>query len=168
MKITSKTLITALAGMALFSFASPGQAQSSAVGNDGSAASPKDPQMHAEVKSPAEVESLKPDDRIAAEQSKDIFLDVRQIVFLKKGDDPKKDQIVVSDPGKIKQWMDALHLVKSDRLVCDMEWQATFIKATGSVETFVCKHCIEISNKNGTERFQTPPEFYTLMQHLVE
>jgi hypothetical protein len=64
--------------------------------------------------------------------------------------------------------VEALHLVKSDRLACDMAWQVTFIKKTGSVETFVCKHCVEIRDKNGTERFQTPPEFYKLVQHIEE
>jgi len=70
-----------------------------------------------------------------------MFLDVRQIAFLEKGDS-KKNQIVLSDPGKIKQLVDALHLVKSERLVCDMEWQVTFIKKAGKVETGVCKHCV--------------------------
>ena len=139
MKTTNKTLIAALAGIALFSFASPVQAQNKAVGDDG----------------------------IAADQSKDIFLDVQQIVFLKKGE-PKKNQIVINDPGKIKQLVDLLYLVKSERLVCDMAWQVTFIKKAGSVETFVCKGCIEIRDKNGSERFQTPPEFYKLVQHIAE
>jgi hypothetical protein len=157
MKTTNKTLIAALAGIVLFSFASPVQAQYNAVGDDGICASPKVRQMLTENKSRA----------IAADQSKDMFLDVRQIVFLKKGE-PKKNQIVINDPGKIKQLVDVLHLVKSDRLVCDMEWEVTFIKKTGSVETFVCKHCVEIRDKNGTERFQTPPEFYKLVQHIAE
>jgi hypothetical protein len=139
MKTTNKTLIAALAGIALFSFASPVQAQNKAVGDDG----------------------------IAADQSKDIFLDVRQIVILKKGE-PQKNQIVINDPGKIKQLVDLLHLVKSERLVCDMAWQVTFIKKTGSVETFVCEGCIEIRDKNGSERFQTPPEFYKLVQNIAE
>jgi len=86
---------------------------------------------------------------------------------LKKGE-PQKNQIVINDPGKIKQLVDLLHLVKSERLVCDMAWQVTFIKKTGSVETFVCKGCIEIRDKNGSERFQTPPEFYKLVQHIAE
>lgn len=157
MKTTNKTLIAALAGIVLFSFASPVQAQYNAVGDDGICASPKFRQMLTENKSRA----------IAADQSKDMFLDVRQIVFLKKGE-PKKNQIVINDPGKIKQLVDVLLLVKSDRLVCDMEWKVTFIKKTGSVETFVCKHCVEIHDKNGTERFQTPPEFYKLVQHIAE
>jgi len=157
MKTTNKTLIAALAGIALFSFASPVQAQYNAVGDDGICASPKVRQMLTENKSRA----------IAADQSKDMFLDVRQIVFLKKGE-PKKNQIVINDPGKIKQLVDVLLLVKSDRLVCDMEWKVTFIKKTGSVKTFVCKHCVEIRDKNGTERFQTPPEFYKLVQHIAD
>jgi hypothetical protein len=157
MKTTNKTLIAALAGIVLFSFASPVQAQYNAVGDDGICASPKFRQMLTENKSRA----------IAADQSKDMFLDVRQIVFLKKGD-PQKNQIVINDPGKIKQLVDVLLLVKSDRLVCDMEWKVTFIKKTGSVKTFVCKHCVEIRDKNGTERFQTPPEFYKLVQHIAE
>ena len=139
MKTTNKTLIAALAGIALFSFASPVQAQNKAVGDDG----------------------------IAANQSKDIFLDVQQIVFLKKGE-PKKNQIVINDPGKIKQLLDVLHLAKSERLVCDMAWQVTFIKKAGSVETYVCKGCVEIRDKNGSERFQTPPEFYKLVQHIAD
>jgi hypothetical protein len=157
MKPTNKTLITALAGIALFSFASPVQAQYNAVGDDGICASPKFRQLLTENKSRA----------IATDQSKDMFLDVRQIVFLKKGE-PKKNQIVINDPGKIKQLVDVLLLVKSDRLVCDMEWKVTFIKTAGSVKTFVCKHCVDIRNKNGTERFQTPPEFYKLVQHIAE
>jgi len=139
MKTTNKTLIAALAGIALFSFASPVQAQNKAVGDDG----------------------------IAADQSKDIFLDVRQIVILKKGE-PQKNQIVINDPGKIKQLLDVLHLAKSERLVCDMAWQVTFIKKAGSVETYVCKGCVEIHDKNGSERFQTPPEFYKLVQHIAD
>jgi hypothetical protein len=169
MKTTNKTLIAALAGIVLFSFASPVQAQYNAVGDDGICASPKVRQRLTEIKSRAEAESLKPGDAIAiaADQSKDMFLDVRQIVFLKKGE-PQKNQIVINDPGKIKQLVDLLHLVKSERLVCDMAWQVTFIKKTGSVETFVCKGCIEIHDKNGSERFQTPPEFYKLVQHIAE
>ena len=139
MKTINRSLISALAGIALFSFASPVQAQNKAVGDDG----------------------------IAADQSKDIFLDVQQIVFLKKGE-PKKSQIVINDPGKIKQLLEVLHFVKSDRLACDMTWQVTFIKKKGSVEAFVCKHCVEIRDKNGTERFQTPPEFYKLVEHIAE
>jgi len=103
----------------------------------------------------------------AADQSKDLFSDVQQIVFLKKGD-PEKNQIVINDPGKIKQLVDALHLEKSDQRVCDMAWQVTFIKKAGRVETFVCKDCIEIRDKNGSERFQTPPEFYKLAQQIED
>jgi hypothetical protein len=103
----------------------------------------------------------------AADQSKDIFLDVQQITFLKKGES-RKSQIVLSDPVKIKQLVNALHLVKSERLVCDMEWQVTFIKKAGKVETGVCKHCVEIHNKKGIERFQTPPEFYKLVQQVTK
>ena len=169
METTNKILIAALAGIALFSFAAPVQAQHNADGDDGIAASSKVRQALTEIKSRAEAESLKSGDALAlaADQSKDIFLDVRQIVFLKKGE-PKKSQIVINDPGKIKQLLEVLHLVKSDRLACDMAWQVTFIKKTGSVETFVCKHCVEIRDKNGTERFQTPPEFYKLVQHIAE
>ena len=101
----------------------------------------------------------------AADQTSDMFLDVRQIEFLKKGE-PKKNQILINDPAKIKQLVDVLQLVKSDRLVCDMAWQATFIKKAGKVKTGVCKHCVEIRGKHETERFQTPPEFWELVQHL--
>ena len=169
METTNKILIAALAGIALFSFATPVQAQHNADGDDGIAASSKVRQALTEIKSRAEAESLKSGDALAlaADQSKDIFLDVRQIVFLKKGE-PKKSQIVINDPGKIKQLVEVLHLVKSDRLACDMAWQVTFIKKTGSVETYVCKGCIEIRDKNGSERFQTPPEFYKLVQHIAE
>ena len=61
MKTTNKTLIAALAGIVLFSFASPVQAQYNAVGDDGICASPKVRQMLTENKSRA----------IAADQSKD-------------------------------------------------------------------------------------------------
>ena len=116
-----------------------------------------------------EAESLKPgvSTAIAADQSKDMFLDVRQIAILKKGES-KKNQILINDPGKIKQLLDVLHLAKSERLVCDMAWQVTFIKKAGSVETYVCKGCVEIRDKNGSERFQTPPEFYKLVQHIAD
>ena len=50
MKTTHKTLVAALAGIALFSLASPLQAQSKAVGNDGIAASPKVLQVLTEIK----------------------------------------------------------------------------------------------------------------------
>jgi hypothetical protein len=101
----------------------------------------------------------------AADQTKDMFLDVRQILLLKKGE-PKKNQIVINDPAKIKQLVDVLQLVKSDRLVCDMAWKVTFIKKASRVETGVCKRCVEIRGKHETERFQTPPEFWELVQHI--
>ena len=101
----------------------------------------------------------------AADQTNAMFLDVRQIVFLKKGE-PKKNQIVINDPAKIKQLVDVLQLVKSDRLVCDMAWKVTFIKKASRVETGVCKRCVEIRGKHETERFQTPPEFWELVQHI--
>ena len=103
----------------------------------------------------------------AADQPKELFLDVQQIVFLKKGE-PKKNQITITDPVKVKQLMDVLHLEKSERLACDMSWQVTFIKKAGTVETFVCPGCVEIHDKNGIERFKTPPEFYKLVQHVEE
>jgi hypothetical protein len=103
----------------------------------------------------------------AADQPKDMFLDVQQIVVLKKGE-PKKNQIVIDDPAKIKQLVDLLHLLKSDRLICDMSWQVTFIKKASRVETSVCKSCIEIHGKNGNDHFQTPAEVYKLMQHIAE
>jgi hypothetical protein len=102
----------------------------------------------------------------AADQTKDLFLDVQQIAFLKKGES-KKNQIVLSDPAKIKQLVEAMFWVKSDRGVCDMEWQVTFTKKAGKVETGVCKHCVEIRDKKGVERFQTPPEFYKLVQQIA-
>ena len=104
---------------------------------------------------------------LAADQPKDMFLDVQQIVVLKKGE-PKQNQIVINDPAKIKQMVDFLHLLKSDRLVCDMSWQVTFIKKAGRVQTSVCKSCIEIRRKNGNDHFQTPEELYKLMQHIAE
>jgi hypothetical protein len=103
----------------------------------------------------------------AADQPEDMFSNVRQIVVLKKGE-TKKDQIVINDPAKIKQLVDFLHLMKSDRLVCDMTWQVTFIKKEGRVETSVCKSCIEIHGKNGNDHFKTPAEFYKLVQHIAE
>ena len=103
----------------------------------------------------------------AADQSKVLFSDVQQIVFLKKGE-PKKNQIVISDPAKVKQLMDALDLERNDLLVCDMAWQVTFIKKAGRVETYVCRSCIEILAKDGNKRFQTSPEFYQLVQHIAE
>jgi len=105
----------------------------------------------------------------AADQSKLLFSDVQQIVFLKKGE-PKKNQIIISDPVKVKRLMDALHLERNDRLVCDMAWQVTFIEKAGTVETFVCKGCVEIHHEKGSERerFQTPPEFDKLVEHIEE
>jgi hypothetical protein len=105
----------------------------------------------------------------AADQSKLLFSDVQQIVFLKKGE-PKKNQIIINDPVKVKQLMDALHLERNDLLVCDMAWQVTFIEKAGKVETFVCKGCVEIHDKNGSERerFKTPPEFDKLVEHIEE
>ena len=101
----------------------------------------------------------------AADQTNAMFLDVQQIVLLKKGE-PKKNQIVIDDPAKIKQLVDVLQLAKSDRLACDMAWKVTFIKKAGKVQTGVCKHCVEIRGKHATERFQTPPEFWELVQHI--
>jgi hypothetical protein len=101
----------------------------------------------------------------AAEQPMALFVDVQQIVFLKKGES-KKNQIVISDPGKIKQLLDVLTLEKSERLFCDMSWKVTFVTKTGRVQTAVCKHCVQISNKKGTERFKTPPEFYKLVEQV--
>ena len=105
----------------------------------------------------------------AADQSKLLFSDVQQIVFLKKGE-PKKNQIVISDPVKIKRLMDALQLERNDLLVCDMAWQVTFIEKAATVETFVCKGCVEIHDKNGSElkRFKTAPEFDKLVEHIEE
>jgi hypothetical protein len=105
----------------------------------------------------------------AADQSKVLFSDVQQIVFLKKGE-PKKNQIVISDPAKVKQLMDALHLERNDLLVCDMAWRVTFIEKAATIETFVCKGCVEIHDKNGKERerFKTPPEFDKLVEHIEE
>jgi hypothetical protein len=65
MKRTNKTLITTLASIALFSFASPLQAQYKAIGDDGVAASPKVRQMLNEIKTQKEAEALKPGDTIA-------------------------------------------------------------------------------------------------------
>jgi len=103
----------------------------------------------------------------AADQTWDIFSEVRQIVFLKKGE-PEKNQIIISDPVKVKQLMDALHLERNDRLVCDMAWQVTFIEKTGSIKTFVCKGCVEIHHENGTlrERFKASPEFDKLVENI--
>jgi hypothetical protein len=70
MKTTNKTLIAALAGIALCSFASPVQAQNNAVGDDGIAASPKVRQHLNEIKTQKEAEALKPGDTIAMVCSK--------------------------------------------------------------------------------------------------
>ncbi len=101
----------------------------------------------------------------AADQSKDMFSDVQQITFLAKGGS-KENTIVLSDPGKIQQLVNALHLVKSSRRVCGMEWQVSFIRKAGRVETYVCKHCIEIHAEKGIDRFKTPPTFYKLVQQI--
>ena len=101
----------------------------------------------------------------AADQSVDRFLDVQQIVILKKGAD-KQNQIVVSEPNRIKQLVAALHLVKSDERICDMQWGMTFIKKAGKVEAAVCKHCFEIRDGIKIDRFETPPEFYKLVQQI--
>jgi hypothetical protein len=105
----------------------------------------------------------------AADQSKTLFSDVQKIVFLKKGE-PKKNQIIISDPVKIKKLMDALQLERNDLLVCDMAWQVTFIEKAATVETWVCKHCVEIHHKSLSvvERYQTPPEFDKLVEHIEE
>jgi len=103
----------------------------------------------------------------AADPSKLLFSDVQQIVFLKKGE-PQKNQIIISDPVKVKQLMDALQLERNDLLVCDMAWQVTFIEKAATVETFVCKGCVEIHHKNGSEleRYKTPPEFDKLVKNI--
>jgi len=101
----------------------------------------------------------------AADQSEGKFVDVQQIVILKKGAD-KQNQIVVSDPDKIKQLVNALHLVSSDNRICDMQWEMTFITKVGKVETAVCKHCFEIRDGNRIDRFETPEEFYKLVQQI--
>jgi hypothetical protein len=105
----------------------------------------------------------------AADQSKTLFSDVQKIVFLKKGE-PKKNQIIISDPVKIKKLMDALQLERNDLLVCDMAWQVTFIEKAATVETWVCKGCVEIHHKNASqrERFKSPPEFDKLVEHIEE
>jgi uncharacterized protein YbaR (Trm112 family) len=62
----NKTLVSALAGIALFSFASPAQAQNKAVGDDGIAASPKVRSMMMKpITSPADVAALKDGDMVA-------------------------------------------------------------------------------------------------------
>jgi hypothetical protein len=66
MKAISKILIAALAGIALFSFASPAQAQFKPVGDDGLAASPKVRSMMMKpITSPADVLGLKDGDMVA-------------------------------------------------------------------------------------------------------
>ena len=71
MKTTNKTLIAALAGIALFSFASPAQAQYKTVGDDGIAASPKVRSMMMKpITSPADVAGLKDGDMVAMACSK--------------------------------------------------------------------------------------------------
>jgi hypothetical protein len=64
--------------------------------------------------------------------------------------------------------MDALQLERNDLLVCDMAWQVTFIEKAATVETFVCKGCVEIHHKNGSEleRYKTPPEFDKLVKNI--
>ena len=65
MKTINKTLIAALAGIALCSFAGPVQAQYKATGEDGITASPKQRQYLNEIKTQKEAEALKPGDTIA-------------------------------------------------------------------------------------------------------
>jgi uncharacterized OB-fold protein len=66
MKTINKTLIAALAGIALFSFASQAQAQFKPVGDDGIAASPKVRSMMMKpISSPADVAGLKDGDMVA-------------------------------------------------------------------------------------------------------
>ena len=66
MQIINKTLIAALAGIALLSFASPAQAQYKPVGDDGIAASPKVRSMMMKpISSPADVAGLKAGDMVA-------------------------------------------------------------------------------------------------------
>jgi uncharacterized protein YbaR (Trm112 family) len=66
MKTINKTLIVALAGIALFSFASQAQAQFKPVGDDGIAASPKVRSMMMKpISSPADVAGLKDGDMVA-------------------------------------------------------------------------------------------------------
>ena len=105
----------------------------------------------------------------AADQTKTIFSDVQQIVFLKKGD-PQTRQIIISDPAKVKRLMDAMQLERNDLLVCDMAWQVSFIEKTGTVATFVCKGCVEIHPKDGSEleRFKPSREFDELVNHIEE
>ena len=66
MKTINRSLISALAGIALFSFASPAQAQYKPVGDDGIAASPKVRSMMMKpITSPADVAGLKDGDMVA-------------------------------------------------------------------------------------------------------
>jgi uncharacterized protein YbaR (Trm112 family) len=66
MQIINKTLIAALAGIALLSFASPAQAQYKPVGDDGIAASPKVRSMMMKpITSPANAAGLKDGDMVA-------------------------------------------------------------------------------------------------------
>lgn len=66
MQTINKTLIAALAGIALLSFASPAQAQYKPVGDDGIAASPKVRSMMMKpITSPANVAGLKDGDMVA-------------------------------------------------------------------------------------------------------
>jgi uncharacterized protein YbaR (Trm112 family) len=66
MTIIDKTLISALVAVALFSFASPAQAQFKPVGDDGIAASPKVRSMMMKpITSPADVAGLKDGDMVA-------------------------------------------------------------------------------------------------------
>jgi hypothetical protein len=66
MQTTNKTLLAALASIALLSFASPAQAQYKSVGDDGIAASPKVRSMMMKpITSPADVAGLKDGDMVA-------------------------------------------------------------------------------------------------------
>jgi len=66
MQTINKTLIAALAGIALLSFASPAQAQYKPVGDDGIAASPKVRSMLMKpISSPTDVAGLKAGDMVA-------------------------------------------------------------------------------------------------------
>ena len=65
MRPTNKSLIAALASIALLSFAGPAQAQYKPTGDDGIAASPKVRQMLNEIKTREQAEALKPGDTIA-------------------------------------------------------------------------------------------------------
>jgi len=66
MRTINKNLLAALAGIALFSFAGPAQAQYKPVGDDGIAAFPKvRPMMMKPITSPADVAGLKDGDMVA-------------------------------------------------------------------------------------------------------